>query len=687
MSTNTHTNRLAGETSPYLLQHAHNPVDWFPWGDEAFTKSQQENKPVLLSIGYSACHWCHVMERESFENEEIAAIMNEHYINIKVDREERPDLDGIYMQCVQMLTGQGGWPMTVFLTPDGVPFYGGTYFPPEDRQGIPGFQRVLLALSDAYRKNPGQIRQSAGVILQNLREINSAAQSGEAFSEAILESAFRKLSRNFDHRHGGFGGAPKFPSAMSLSFFFRYSHRAKDKSAREMTELTLRKMAEGGIYDQVGGGFHRYTVDDHWLVPHFEKMLYDNALLVSLYVDAYQITKNPFYRQIAEDSLDYVIREMTGEDGEFYSTQDADSEGAEGKYYVWTEKEIKSILGEKEGELFCQYYGVTQPGNFEGGNILTGSRTYEQVAKRVGTTAEQVEEFIRESKKKIRMAREARVKPYRDEKALAGWNGLMLSAFAKAARAWDRPDYLLVAEKNGDFMLTHLYREGKLLHSYKDGRAPLDGYLDDYACVIDSFIELYQSTFDFKWLKKATELAAVMIELFWDDENGAFFFTAKDHEKLIVRTKDFYDSATPSGNSLAALDLLKLAVVTGRDEYRVKAEHVFQNASTMAAESPSAFSQLLCALDYYFAGAKEIVLAGEKTAPSLGEFKKRVFRHYLPNAVVLFCDSGDKDMPLLIPSLQGKGPVHGKTAVYVCENFTCKEPLTEGDEIDFLLTQ
>ncbi len=685
MSSERPVNRLAEETSPYLLQHAHNPVDWFPWGDEAFAKAKRENKPILLSIGYSACHWCHVMEAESFENEETAAIMNEHFINIKVDREERPDLDGIYMNCVQMFTGQGGWPMTVFLAPDGVPFYGGTYFPPEDRGGLPGFKRVLLSLAEAYRKNPVQIRQNAGTILENLKKMDLLPGAGDSLDHGILESAFRTLSRNFDHRHGGFGGAPKFPHAMTFSFFLRYYRRTHDASALEMVEFTLRKMAEGGIYDQLGGGFHRYTVDDRWLVPHFEKMLYDNALLTSLYVDAFRITKAPFSRRIAEESLDYVIREMAGNDGEFYSTQDADSEGAEGKFYVWTEEEIKSLLGREEGDVFCSYYGITKTGNFEGKNILTAGRTYEQIAVRFGISAEQTARIIREAKEKIMEAREARIKPGRDEKALASWNGLMSAAFAKAARAWGRADYLRAAERNGDFILRHLCRQDRLLHSYKDGSATGNAFLDDYACVIDAFLELYQSTFDFKWLKKAVQLASDMIELFWDEAGGAFFFTAKDHEKLIARMKDFYDSAVPSGNSVAALDLLRLAVVTGRDDYRTKAESILKSASGVAVEAPSAFGQLLCALDFYFSGAREIVLTGEKGDPAVEEFKKRIFAHYLPNTVVTFCDPENKEAQSMIPSWQGKIPIGGKPAVYVCESFTCKEPLTQPGAVDSLL--
>ncbi|MBI4595234.1 MAG: thioredoxin domain-containing protein [Candidatus Tectomicrobia bacterium] len=685
MKTQKYTNRLALETSPYLLQHAHNPADWFPWGEEAFAKAQKENKPVLLSIGYSSCHWCHVMERESFENEEIAELMNRYFVSIKVDREERPDLDSIYMNCVQMLTGQGGWPMTLFLTPDGVPFYGGTYFPPDDQRGLPGFKRVMMTIAEIYSKNPKQVQESANSILEKLKEMDHLTQTDVSISETLIETAFRKLSQGFDYRYGGFGTAPKFPNAMNLSFFLRYFHRFKNESALEMADSSLQKMAEGGIYDQIGGGFHRYTVDERWLVPHFEKMLYDNALLISLYTEAYLITKNSLYQRIAEESLDYAIREMMGEKGEFYSTQDADSEGKEGKFYIWTLQEINSILGGKEGDIFCRYYGVTEAGNFEGKNILTSPRTYDQVARQLEISPDIVKGVLGSARRKIMAARELRTKPGRDEKALASWNGLMLSAISKAARVFNRSDYLQRAEENGNFLLSYLYKNGRLLHSYKDGQAKVNGYLDDYACVIDAFMELYQSTFESKWLKKAIELNTTMIDLFWDEEKGALFYTSRDHEKLIARMKDFYDNAVPSGNSVAAMNLLKLAVITGRDEYRRKAEKIFQPAYEMVSRFPSAFGYLLSALDFYFDSVKEIVVIGGKDNQTVEQFRKIINNNYLPNGVVLFSPPGNRELGDVIPLLEGKTLIEGKAAVYVCENFTCKEPVTTIESLKNLL--
>lgn len=685
MSREKHTNRLVKEFSPYLLQHAHNPVDWFPWGGEAFERAKRENKPLLLSIGYSACHWCHVMEKESFENEEIAQIMNTHFISVKVDREERPDIDSIYMQCVQMLTGQGGWPTTLFLTHDGLPFYGGTYFPPEDRQGFPGFKRVLQSIAEIYHRNPQQVQQNTQAVLKNLRGLSQLKQSQEGLSEKILEIAFRKLSQNFDYRRGGFGSAPKFPNPMVLSYLLRYYLRSKNKGCLEMVELNLKSMAEGGIYDQIGGGFHRYSVDERWLVPHFEKMLYDNALLVPVYLDAYLVTKNPSYKKIVVETLDYVIREMTGTYGEFFSTQDADSEGEEGKYYVWRSREIKSILGERDADIFCRFYGVTEAGNFEGKNILTSARTYEQIARQLETTTDKVESVIIEARRKIMEARELRIKPGRDEKALANWNGLMLSAFSRAARVLGRSDYLRIAEQNAHFVLNYLCQGERLLHACKDGQAKLNAYLDDYACIIDSFIEVYQSTFDSKWLRKASSLADVMIDLFWDEETGAFYYTAKDHEKLITRLKDFQDNAIPAGNSTAAMDLLRLAEITDREDFRSKAETIFKILHETVGKYPSGFGQLLCGLDFYFDSPREIVLVGSKDDPAIESFRRIIFDHYSPNQVVILDECKDNKIRELVPLVKGKSLIDGKPAVYVCEKFTCRRPVTTAEELESLL--
>ncbi|MCA1594484.1 MAG: thioredoxin domain-containing protein, partial [Acidobacteria bacterium] len=525
MAEHAHTNRLVNESSPYLLQHAHNPVDWYAWGEDALGRARNEGKPILLSIGYSACHWCHVMERESFENEEIASLMNEHFVNIKVDREERPDLDQIYMNAVQLMTRHGGWPLTVFLTPDLVPFYGGTYFPPEDRYQMPGFKRVLTSIADAYRKQPDQVAQSAREILAELNQMSRAQASQDALTVSLLDNAFETLSRTYDSRHGGFGSAPKFPAAMNLEFLLRTFNRTGGAKALEMVAHTCRKMAEGGMYDQLGGGFHRYSTDARWLVPHFEKMLYDNALLSRLYLHAYQATGEESFRRIAEETLDYVMREMTDANGGFYSTQDADSEGVEGKFFVWDIDEIIELLGAEDGYLFCAYYDVTAGGNFEEKNILNISRPVEAVAREMNVSVERLREALESGRRKLFDVRESRVKPGRDEKVLTAWNGLMLESFAEASAILDRNDYRLLAERNAQFILEHLSKDGLLLHVYNRGQAKLNGYLDDYSFVSSGLLTLFETTGTLRWLEAAASLTEKMIEEFWDDTEGGFFYT------------------------------------------------------------------------------------------------------------------------------------------------------------------
>ena len=564
MSEHKHTNSLINETSPYLLQHAHNPVDWYPWGEEALAKAKTENKPILLSIGYSACHWCHVMEHESFENEDIAALMNENFVNIKVDREERPDLDQIYMNAVQMMTHHGGWPMTVFLTPEGVPFYGGTYFPPEDRYNMPGFPRVLISLAEAYRERPNDVAETAASVVKELERLSVARESSELLTSEFLDSAFRGIIKNYDPVHGGFGSAPKFPPAMTLEFLLRTYHRTGRPQALEIVAHTSRKMAEGGIYDQLGGGFHRYSVDARWLVPHFEKMLYDNALLSRLYLHYYQLTREEWARQIAEGILDYVVREMTDPAGGFYSTQDADSEGVEGKFFVWTLDEIKSVLGEQDAALFSSYYNITEAGNFEDKNILNVTRSLEEVAAETNVTRSELEESLARSRSKLFEVRERRIKPGRDEKILTAWNGMMLASFAEAAAILDREDYLKIARRNARFVLDNLRADGLLLRTYKDGKAKLNAYLEDYAFLADGLLTLYEVSGELEWFEETLAIANKMIEEFWDGQEGGFFYTGKSHEALIVRSKDYFDNATPSGNSVAAEVLLRGR--GGRDE-------------------------------------------------------------------------------------------------------------------------
>jgi uncharacterized protein YyaL (SSP411 family) len=679
MAEQKHTNRLAGETSPYLLQHAHNPVDWHPWGEEALEKSKREDKPILLSIGYSACHWCHVMERESFEDEEIARQMNEHFVNIKVDREERPDLDQIYMNAVQMMTRHGGWPLTVFLTPDLVPFYGGTYFPPEDRHQMPGFPRILAAVSEAYRTRPEEVRQSAQEILSELRRTGVAQESSEVIDTQLLDHAHRGLARTYDPRFGGFGGAPKFPSSMSLDFLLRTYKRTGDARALEMATHSCRMMAEGGMYDQLGGGFHRYSTDAQWLVPHFEKMLYDNALLTRLYLHAYQATGEGYFRRVAEETLGYVKREMLDESGAFYSTQDADSEGVEGKFFVWDLEEVESLLGPGDARLFCAYYDVTEGGNFEERNILHVRRPAAEVAREQGVTAERLSEAVERGRGILYTERERRIKPGRDEKVITAWNGLMLEAYAEAAVVLGRDDYREVAERNAEFILNTLLSEGLLLHVYKDGRAKHVGFLDDYAFVVSGLVTLYETTGRLRWLEAASALADKMVEEFWDEEGGGFFYNGRSGETLIVRNKDYFDNATPSGNSVAAEALLRLSVLTGNEDYRRKAVNVLRLVRDAVERYPSAFGYALGAIDFYLSTPKEIVVVGE--AEQARPLLREVWGRYLPNKVVVISPDADESAAAIVPLLQERTAQGGRATAYVCESYTCLQPVNTPEEL------
>jgi hypothetical protein len=679
MAEHKHTNRLAEESSPYLLQHAHNPVDWHPWGEEALEKSKREDKPILLSIGYSACHWCHVMERESFENEGIARQMNEQFVNIKVDREERPDLDQIYMSAVQMMTRHGGWPLTVFLTPDLVPFYGGTYFPPEDRQQMPGFPRVLAAVSEAYRTRPEEVRQSAQEILSELQRMGVAQESPEVINAQLLDNAYRGLARSYDTRFGGFGGAPKFPSSMSLDFLLRTYKRTGDARALEMATHSCRMMAGGGMYDQLGGGFHRYSTDAHWLVPHFEKMLYDNALLTRLYLHAFQATGDDFFRRVVEETLGYVKREMLDASGAFYSTQDADSEGVEGKFFVWDLEEVESLLGPQDARLFSAYFDVTEGGNFEERNILHVERHTEEVARELNVNVERLAEAVERGRGILFTERERRVKPGRDEKVITAWNGLMLEAYAEAAAVLGRDDYREIAERNAEFILGTLVSEGLLLHVYKDGRAKHVGFLDDYAFVVSGLVTLYETTGRLRWLEAALTLADKMVEEFWDEDGGGFFYNGRSGEKLIVRNKDYFDNATPSGNSVAAEALLRLSVLTGNEGYRRKAVNVLRLVRDAVERYPSAFGYALGAIDFYLSTVKEIVIVGE--AEQARPLLREVWTRYLPNKVVVSSSGVDEVAAALVPLLQGRTTQGGRATAYVCESYTCLRPVNTAEEL------
>ena len=655
-------NHLIHETSPYLLQHAENPVDWYPWGEEAFEKARREDKPVLLSIGYSACHWCHVMAHESFENEQIAQLMNENFVNIKVDREERPDLDQIYMNAVQMMTHHGGWPMTVFLTPDAVPFYGGTYFPPQDRYNMPGFPRVLIGVAEAYRDRQDDIRETGTSLVNELKRLGVSGGSDYAIEPELLDAAYAGIIRNYDSTNGGFGGAPKFPPAMTLEFLLRTHARTGNPEALEMVSHTCRKMANGGMYDQLGGGFHRYSTDARWLVPHFEKMLYDNALLSRLYLHYFQVSQEALARETVEGILDYVLREMTHAEGGFYSTQDADSEGHEGKFFVWSMDEIRAALGDADARTFSAYYNITEAGNFEGKNIPNVTRAVEP----------ELRASIEQSKRKLFDLREQRIKPDRDEKILTAWNGLMLASFAEAGVVLNRPDYTEAARRNAEFVLSNLRRDGSLLRTWKDGVAKFNAYLEDYAFLIEGLVTLFETTGESRWLNEALALTDRMIDEFWDENGGGFFFTGKSHENLIVRSKDYFDNATPSGNSVAALVLLRLATLTDKESYRNLAIAVLREVGDQVRRYPSGFGYALSAADFLLSTPKEVAIVG-KDAVDISPLLAETWRRYLPNKVVA---PSFEDQAATIPLLENRPLVNDLATAYVCEHYTCKQPVT-----------
>ena len=674
-------NRLSQETSPYLLQHSDNPVDWYPWGDEALSRARDEDRPILLSIGYSACHWCHVMERESFENEEIASLMNENFVNIKVDREERPDLDAVYMEAVQMLTGSGGWPMTVFLTPEGRPYYGGTYFPPEDRQGMPGFPRLLAAASQAYRTNKGEIERVTRQLADQMGRSGQMPRGVNPLTTEVMHTAYSQLATQFDHLNGGFGNAPKFPQPMTPEFMLRYHQHGFNLRALEMVQLTLQKMAYGGIYDQVGGGFHRYSTDAYWLVPHFEKMLYDNALLARLYLHAWQITSNPLYRRITEETLDYVLREMTDTAGGFYSAQDADSEGVEGKFFVWTPDELRAALG-PDAELVMGYYGVTDRGNFEGANILNVPKHPEDYADERGVSEGELSEAVQRARATLLEIREQRIHPLLDDKVLTGWNGLMLRSFAEAGAALNRADYLDAARRNAAFLLDSMRDEnGRILRTWRNGQAKLLGYLEDYACLADGLLALHEATLESRWLREANVVAEGIIELFWDDAVGGFYDTGSDHESLMIRPRDVFDNAQPCGGSVATDVLLRLAIITGNDDFATKAATPIRALQPLLGRAPSATGHWLGALDFYVSLPKEVVIVGPADGEITRSMLEEVGKRYLPNRVVV--GVGDPSSPPLgnSPLLEQRVMQDGAPTAYVCQHYVCQLPVTTAEAL------
>ncbi|MDO8730785.1 MAG: thioredoxin domain-containing protein [Candidatus Omnitrophota bacterium] len=678
-----HTNRLAKEKSPYLLQHAHNPVDWYPWGEEAFEKARREKKPIFLSIGYSTCHWCHVMERESFEDPATAELLNTHFVPIKVDREERPDVDALYMQAVMQMTGQGGWPLSVFLTPDLHPFYGGTYFPPEPRWGHPGFKQLLKSLADAWENRREEVLKSGQAMVEALRGPAEAGGAGkEALSKETLERAFQAFSESYDETYGGLGPAPKFPRSHALSLLLRYWKRTSDPRALEIVEGTLRGMAAGGIYDHVGGGFHRYSTDAQWHVPHFEKMLYDQALLARTYLEAYQATGKAEYARTAREIFDYVLREMTGKEGGFYSAEDADSlepggkEKKEGAFYVWSAKEIEDLLGKPDAAAFGLLYGVQLHGNaahdpqgeFAGKNILYKARPVKP----------EQEELDRRCRKKLFAARAKRPRPHLDDKVLADWNGLMISSLAFGAQVLEEPAYAEGARRAADFILKEMVRkDGRLLHRYRDGEAAIPGHLEDYAFLVYGLTDLYQTTFDPRILAEAKRLTADMVRLFWDQERGGFFLIGTDAEQLLVRQKEVYDGAIPSGNSVAALDLLRVGRLTGERGFEEKASKLMETFGAQVSRQPSAFPQLLIALDFGIGPSREIVIAGPPKDPGTKQMLRLIRGPFSPNQVVTFHPPGKEGFSML----------EGKPTAYVCENYACNLPTNRLEKLKELLIE
>jgi uncharacterized protein len=676
-------NRLANETSPYLLQHADNPVDWYAWGPEALDRSRAEDKPILLSIGYAACHWCHVMEHESFEDTATAALMNERFVNIKVDREERPDLDGIYMQAVQAMTGQGGWPMTVFLTPEGVPFYGGTYFPKDDRPGMPSFRRIITAVSDAYRNKPADVARTAASVRAMYAAAAEQTRSAGSLSAATLDRAYRGLAERHDERHGGFEGAPKFPQTMSLDFLLRYWARSGVENALIIVTRSFLHMARGGIYDQIGGGFARYSVDETWLVPHFEKMIYDNALLARLGVHLWQATGDDEISRVTQATIDWALREMRSPAGGFYSSLDADSEGHEGKFYVWDASEVDALL-ESDAPVARMYWGVTHEGNFEGKNILSVATDPRVVAQRHDVTPQQVTAIIRSAAATLYAAREKRVWPARDEKILTSWNGLMVRAVAEAARAFGNDRYRAAAVKSAEFLFKNVVSGGRVLRSYKDGRARITGYLEDYASLGLAALAVYEITFDERWLGRARELGASVVRWFWDDAAGAFFDTASDHETLITRPKDVTDNAVPSGTSLGVELLVRLAELFDDADARRRATLVVESLAPSIDRYPLAFGHVLGTADMLIRGAVELAIVGDPKSADFNALERAAAGRYVPALVVAGgTPRGDGEIALL----RGRDMQGGRATAYVCKSYACEAPVTTAAALEEQLSR
>jgi len=670
-------NKLGHESSPYLLQHAKNPVHWHAWNEEALGRAKKENKPIFLSVGYSSCHWCHVMAHESFEDEEIAKIMNENFINIKVDREERPDLDDIYQKACQMTTGQGGWPLSVFLTPDQRPFYVGTYFPALDSYGRPGFGSLCRQLAQSWKEKPNDVEKAADNFMQNLGNLQQH-QAPSKIDKSILDEAAINLLQIADATYGGFGQAPKFPNASNLSFMFRYSKLSGISKFQKFALLTLKKMAKGGIFDQIGGGFHRYSTDARWLVPHFEKMLYDNALLPIVYSEAYQITKDPFFGNVVKKTLDYVIREMTSSGGTFFSAQDADTNGEEGQTFVWKKQEIEKILGQ-DSEIFCIYYDVTDGGNFEGNTILANNINASSLGFKFGKSEPEIENLISKCSEKLLEIRNKREQPGKDDKIITSWNGLMVSAFLSGYKITDNSKYLDAAKQSIDFFESNFEKNHILHRTFKNAEPKLNGYLDDYAYMANASVDMFENTSQPKYLSFATNLANYLITHFWDDSTNGFFFTSDDHEKLIMRPKNNYDLSMPSGNSVAAYVLLKLYHITQNKQFLEIAKKIIESHAISAAENPFAFGYLLNALYLYYQKPTEITIINDKNSELVSSLRKK----FLPESIMVLVENQSNLEALSKHSFfSGKEFQNDKTTVFVCKNFSCSLPLSDLSEIE-----
>lgn len=682
---NRTANKLIHELSPYLLQHAYNPVNWYPWGEEAFKKAREEDKPIFLSIGYSSCHWCHVMAHESFEDEEIAKFLNEHFINIKVDREERPDIDEVYMNALQVIGGQGGWPLNLFLTPTLEPFYGGTYFPPVPRRELPGFLQIISKVIERYKLQKENIIKNANEVTQRLKIMSQTPKGEKELSDSIIKNAVEEIKQSFDAAHGGFGDAPKFPRPMDIQLLLRYWARTKDPQALHIALFSLEKMAQGGIYDQLGGGFHRYSVDEAWLVPHFEKMLYDNALLSKAYLEAFQATHNPLFRQIAEEVLEYVTREMTSQKGGFYSAQDADTDMQEGKYYIWGYDEIISILGKTTGETLCRYFGITPYGNFEDETtVLHIAASPDVIAEIEKRSVSEIEQTILEGKVKLFTARKKKGAPFKDEKILTGWNALMLSAFAIAARILKNPHYLQIAIKNAVFIKENLFKDGVLYHLIKDGKVKQKAFLDDYTFIINALLDLFEASFEPAWLEWAKALTGTLNKEFSDSVNGGYFYTGDTQEELITRSKNLLDNVLPSGNSMGTFILFRLAKITGNKEYLMQGLETIESVSQLLERIPGLLAQILIAIDYHLFPGPDIVIVGPVKDKNTNKFIDIATEYYDPNRLVIVNDPSC-NLSHIISWLSEKPMIDGKVTAYYCKKYTCFQPATKPEELSFLM--